>query len=134
MEQCMIELRIDTRSGVPAYLQIVQQVKHALRLGILVPGDQMPTIRELVSSLAINPNTVMKGYRELELEGLIGGRPGQGTFVLRGLAESSSEELEEMRVSLNHWLVRARELGIDEESVVALFTTTLRAHYKEAAA
>jgi GntR family transcriptional regulator len=131
MEQCMIELRIDARSGLPAYLQIVQQVKHALRLGLLTPGDQMPTIRELVASLAINPNTVMKAYRELEMEGLIGGRPGQGTFVLETLPGASMDDLEELRTSLNRWLKRADELGLDEESVVALFTTTLREHLKK---
>jgi GntR family transcriptional regulator len=130
----MIELRIDARSGLPAYLQIVQQAKHALRLGLLTPGDQMPTIREVVASLAINPNTVMKAYRELEMEGLIGGKPGQGTFVLQSLPGSSQGDLEEMRTSLIRWFERARELGLDEESIVALFTTTLRQHYKEVAA
>ena len=121
----MIELRIDARSGLPAYLQIVQQVKHALRLGLLQraqpPGQQQ----------AINPNTVMKAYRELEMEGLIGGRPGQGTFVLETLPGASMDDLEEMRTSLNRWLKRADELGLDEESVVALFTTTLRTHMKK---
>lgn len=129
----MIELRIETRSGLPAYRQIVQQVKDALRLGVLVPGDQMPTIRELVAQLAINPNTVMKAYRELELEGLIGGRPGQGTFVLQTLPGASPDNLEEMRASLKQWLARARELGLDEESIVALFTATLRQVGREAA-
>lgn len=131
----MIELRIDARTGLPAYLQIVQQVKHALRLGLLRPGDQMPTIRELVGSLAINPNTVMKAYRELEMEGLIGGRPGQGTFVLETLPGGSAADLEEMRVGLERWLRRADELGLDEESVAALIATTVRGHFgKERAA
>ena len=122
----MIELRIENQSGAPAYLQIVEQVKHALLLGVLVPGDQMPTVRELVASLAINPNTVMKAYRELEREGLIGGKPGLGTFVLRGLGDSSQADLDELRQGLNRWFARARELGLDEESIVALLTTTLR--------
>jgi GntR family transcriptional regulator len=130
----MIELRIDPGSGLPAYLQIVQQVKHALRLGLLVPGDQMPTIRELVASLAINPNTVMKAYRELELTGLIGGRPGQGTFVLRTLPGASQADLDEMRTRLDQWFARARELGLDDDSIAALFATALRQHQKEAAA
>ena len=130
----MIELRIDSRSGLPAYLQIVQQVKHALRLGLLSPGEQMPTIRELVASLAINPNTVMKAYRELEMEGLIGGKPGLGTFVLQALPGSAQIDLDEMRLKLDQWFERAEELGMDEESIVALFTTTLRKHMKEAAA
>jgi len=130
----MIELRIDSRSGLPAYLQIVQQVKHALRLGLLVPGDQMPTIRELVASLAINPNTVLKAYRELEMEGLVGGRPGQGTFVLEALPGASQVDLAEMRMSLERWLTRAKELGMDEESIVALFDTTMRNFHEGAAA
>lgn len=123
----MIEIRVDGRAGLPVYLQIVQQVKHALRLGLLLPGDQMPTVRELVATLAINPNTVMKAYRELELAGLIGGRPGQGTFVLQSLNGSSVHHLEEMRSSLEAWLARARELGLDDESVTALIDTTLDA-------
>ena len=56
----VIEFRLDQRSGVPTYLQLVQQVKHALRLGILQPGDQLPTVKEVVGKLAINPNTVLK--------------------------------------------------------------------------
>src|SRR5215218_2799007 len=130
----MIELRIDGRSGLPAYLQIVQQVKHALRLGLLAPGDQMPTIRELVASLAINPNTVLKAYRELEMEGLVGGRPGQGTFVLEALPGASQVDLAEMRMSLERWLTRAKELGMDEDSIVALFDTTMRNFHEGAAA
>ena len=120
----MIELRIDAGSGLPAYLQIVQQVKHALRLGLLRPGDQMPTIRDLVATLGINPNTVMKAYRELEMEGLIRGRPGQGTFVLQSIPGAALQDIEEMRGQLKQWLRRARELGLDSESILALFSTT----------
>ncbi len=124
----MIDLRLDSRSGLAAYLQIVQQVKHALRLGLLQPGDQMPSIRDVVASLAINPNTVQKAYRELEMEGLIGGRPGLGTFVLRTLPGASQADLAEMRAGLDRWLARARELELDDESIVALFTVGLRTH------
>ena len=123
----MIELRVDHRNGLPVYQQIVQQVKHALRLGLLVPGDRMPTVRELVATLAINPNTVMKAYRELELAGLIGGRVGQGTFVLKSLNGSSPDDLAEMRAGLEAWLARAKALGLDDESVTALIDTTLDA-------
>src|SRR5438477_24419 len=77
----VIEFRLDQRSGVPTYLQLVQQVKQALRLGILQPGDQLPTVKEVVGKLAINPNTVLKAYRELDHEGVTEGRRGQGTFV-----------------------------------------------------
>jgi len=70
-----IEFRLDPSSGVPTYLQLVQQVEHALRLGDLQPGDQLPKVREVVAGLAINPNTVLKAYRELEHKGLAAGRP-----------------------------------------------------------
>src|ERR1039458_1457689 len=73
--------RLDPRSGVPTYLQLVHQVEQALRLGYLVQGDQLPRVKDVVGSLAINPNTVLKAYRELEHRGIAAGRPGQGTFV-----------------------------------------------------
>src|SRR5579875_1455009 len=76
-----IEFRLDAGSGVPTYLQLVHQVEHALRLGYLRPGDQLPRVRDVVSSLVINPNTVLKAYRELETKGLTVGKPGQGTFI-----------------------------------------------------
>ena len=72
-----IEFRLDAASGVPTYLQLVQQVEHALRLGYLKPGDQLPKVRDVVASLAINPNTVLKAYRDLEAKGLAAGRPGR---------------------------------------------------------
>src|SRR6204780_4789699 len=65
-----IEFRLDPASGVPTYLQLVQQVEHALRLGYLKPGDQLPKVRDVVSSLTINPNTVLKAYREPGNKGL----------------------------------------------------------------
>ena len=122
----MIEFHLDTRSGVAAYLQIVQQVKQALRLGMLAVGDQLPTVREVVEKIAINPNTVLKAYRELEREGLITSRPGQGTFVLRTLGASSPASLAALRRSLVRWITSAREAGLDEESILALFTSTFR--------
>jgi GntR family transcriptional regulator len=130
----MIELHLDTRSGVPPYLQIVHQVKQALRLGLLEPGDQLPTMREVVAQLAINPNTVLKAYRELEFEGLVGGRPGQGTFVLKTLAGPSLERHAELQRDLETWIDRAYGAGLDEESIVALFTATLRSIGSEGAA
>ena len=77
----MIEFQLDPTSGVATYLQLVQQVHQALQLGLLEPGDQLPTAQQVVGKLAINPNTVLKAYRELEREGLAEGRPGQGTFA-----------------------------------------------------
>src|SRR5260221_3385142 len=127
----MIEFHLDTRSGVAPYLQIVQQVKQALLLGMLQVGDQLPTVREVVARLAINPNTVLKAYRELEHDGLIASRPGQGTFVQRTLAGPSITQQAALRRGLDRWLQSAREAGLDEESILALFNATFRDTQKE---
>jgi len=121
-----IEFRLDSASGVPTYLQLVQQVEHALRLGYLKPGDQLPKVRDVVASLAINPNTVLKAYRDLEAKGLAAGRPGQGTFVQAGLSQVTLAELAGLRKSLLGWLAAADEAGLDENGMVALFTSALR--------
>jgi GntR family transcriptional regulator len=122
----MIEFHLDGSSGVVPYLQIVQQVKQALRLDLLKVGDQLPTVREVVERLAINPNTVLKAYRMLEHDGLVGSRPGQGTFVLRTLAGPSLASHAALRRGLARWLGEARAAGLDEESILALFTATFR--------
>jgi GntR family transcriptional regulator len=122
----MIAFHLDTRSGVPAYLQITQQVKQALRLGMLNVGDQLPTVREVVEQVIINPNTVLKAYRELEREGLVASRPGQGTFILRTLGATSPASQAALRRSLLRWLTSAHEAGLDDESILALFMTTFR--------
>jgi GntR family transcriptional regulator len=121
-----VEFRLDPTSGVPTYLQIVQQVEHALRLGYLEPGDQLPKVREVVASLAINPNTVLKAYRDLEHKGLASGRPGRGTFIDASLGDATLPALADLRRSLRKWLAKADEAGLDEEGVVALVTSTLR--------
>ncbi|HUA29552.1 MAG TPA: GntR family transcriptional regulator [Streptosporangiaceae bacterium] len=121
-----IEFRLDTASGVPTYLQLVQQVEHALRLGYLKPGDQLPKVRDAVASLAINPNTVLKAYKELETKGLAVGRPGQGTFVQATLSQVVLPELATLRRSLLAWLGTAEAAGLDEGGMVALFTSALR--------
>lgn len=122
----MIEFHLDARSGVATYLQIVQQVKEALRLGLLDVGDQLPTVREVVADLAINPNTVAKAYRELEREGLVAARQGRGTFVVGSLADPSLRHHEALRRELERWLAAAIRAGLDEESIRALISTTLR--------
>ena len=121
-----IEFRLDPSSGVPTYLQLVQQVEHALRLGYLEPGDQLPKVRDVVASLAINPNTVSKAYRELETKGLSVGRPGQGTFIQATLSQVALPELTGLRRSLHGWLAKADTAGLDEDGIVALFTSVLR--------
>ena len=122
----MIEFHLDARSGVPTYLQIVQQVQQALRLGILHPGDQLPTVKEVVASLAINPNTVLKAYRELDLEGLTEGRRGQGTFVSSTLPPLEPDRVDALRASLKAWVESARAAGLDAETMAALFADTVR--------
>ncbi len=122
----MIEFHLDPRSGVATYLQIVQQVKEALRLGTLDVGDQLPTVREVVADLAINPNTVAKAYRDLEREGLVVARQGRGTFVANTLAPASLRHHDELRAALERWLASALAAGLDEESVRALISATLR--------
>lgn len=125
----MIEFVLDGRSKVNTYVQLVQQVKQALRVGLLEPGDQLPKVRDVASSLAINPNTVLKAYRELEIEGLAAGRPGVGTFVKRSLAGASLANQGELRDELVAWLDRARAAGLTREDVTALVDTTLRATF-----
>jgi GntR family transcriptional regulator len=121
-----IEFRLDAASGVPTYLQLVHQVEHALRLGYLKPGDQLPKVRDVVSALAINPNTVLKAYKELETKGLAAGRPGQGTFVRASLSQIGLRDLAGLRKALLGWLATADESGLDEDGMVALFASALR--------
>ncbi len=125
-----IEFRLDPASGVPTYLQLVHQVEHALRLGYLKPGDQLPKVRDVVASLAINPNTVSKAYRELETKGLLVGRPGQGTFISATLKQVALPELTGLRRSLNAWLAKADTAGLDEHGIVALIASELRNFYE----
>jgi GntR family transcriptional regulator len=122
----VIEFYLDMRSGVPTYLQLVQQVKQAVRLGILLPGDQLPTVKEVVGSLAINPNTVLKAYRELDHEGLVEGRRGQGTFVSSDLPSLPPDEVKGLRSALQRWIERARAAGLDDDNMAALFADTVR--------
>ncbi|MCC8242787.1 GntR family transcriptional regulator [Saccharothrix luteola] len=122
----MFVFRIDTRSGVPPYLQLVQQVRQAVLLGFLRQGDRLPLIREVAETLAINPNTVAKAYRQLEQEDLVTGRPGQGTFVNEApTAGMSAATYTSLRRGLETWLNRARAAGLDEQAVNALFTAVV---------
>jgi GntR family transcriptional regulator len=108
-------------------MQLIRQVRHALRLGVLHEGDKLPTVKEVVARVAINPNTVSKAYRELEYEGLVTARPGLGTFVTGTLGSESLSKHEPLRQDLARWLTEAREAGLDDESIEALFLSTFRA-------
>jgi GntR family transcriptional regulator len=121
-----IRFGLDLGSGVPTYLQLVHQVEHALRLGYLVPGDQLPRVRDVVAELAINPNTVAKAYKELETKGLTVGRPGQGTFIEATLSQVALPELTELRRSLVSWVAAADAAGLDEDGIAALVANVLR--------
>ena len=127
----MIEFHLDGRSGVSPYQQIVQQTRNALRLGLLREGDQLPTVKDVVATLAINPNTVLKAYRELEHEGLVQARPGRGTFVTRTLTDNTLAAHGPLRQDLRRWLTKARKAGLDDESIEALFMTTFRTAAQE---
>jgi GntR family transcriptional regulator len=131
MSAPVIEFHLDARSGVSPYQQLVQQVRQALRLGLLREGDQLPTVKQVVAVLAINPNTVLKAYRELEHDGLVAARPGIGTFVTRTLTDASLAAHAPLRKELRRWLAAARLAGLDEESIEALFMTTFRTAAQE---
>ena len=123
----MISFRVDSRSVIPPYLQIVQQVRQALRMGLLDAGDKLPAVREVVAATAVNPNTVLKAYRDLEREGLIEARPGHGTFVLKRPPGPPPGTHSRLGRSLARWVRQAREAGLDDESIESLLRVTLRA-------
>ena len=121
----MIEFQLDTASGVATYLQLVQQVHQALQLGLLEPGDQLPTAQQVVAKLAINPNTVLKAYRDLEREGLVRPRPGQGTFVVGTLPSTDPAAQTRFLASMTKWLQSAREAGLGPDDIEAIYRTAI---------
>jgi GntR family transcriptional regulator len=124
----VIEFHLDARSGVAPYMQLIQQVRRAMRLGLLNEGDKLPTVKDVVARVAINPNTVLKAYRELEYEGLVQPRPGLGTFVTRTLGGDEAVAAHvPLRADIEGWLTRARAAGLDDESIEALFLSAFRA-------
>ena len=122
----MIEFHLDPSSGVATYLQLVQQVHQALRLGVLQPGDRLPTAQQVVASLAINPNTVLKAYRDLEREGLVRARPGLGTFVIGSLPRTDPQAQAKFRKSLASWLRSAQSAGLDLDEIEAIYRSAIR--------
>jgi GntR family transcriptional regulator len=131
MEVLVIEFHLDGRSGLSPYQQLVQQVRHALRLGLLNEGDQLPKVKDVVAALAINPNTVLKAYRELEHDGLVAARPGVGTFVTATLNGATFAVLMPLRQDIQRWVAKARKAGLDDESIEALFMSTFRSAARE---
>jgi GntR family transcriptional regulator len=127
----VIEFHLDARSGVAPYLQLVRQVRQALLLGLLAEGDKLPTVKEVVAKVAINPNTVSKAYRELEHLGLASARPGVGTFITRSLGQASLAEHGRLQDELRVWLASARAAGVTEPGIEAMFQTTFRENAEE---
>jgi len=127
----MFRFRLDGSSGVPPYLQLVHQVRQSLLLGYLREGDRLPTVKEVAGDLAINSNTVVKAYRQLEHEGLAEGRPGQGTFITATLASPPADANQALRVSLEQWFRDAGEAGLSEEAVTALIAVVRHDMRKE---
>ncbi|GAA2664791.1 MULTISPECIES: GntR family transcriptional regulator [Actinosynnema] len=120
-----MEFRIDRTSGLPAYLQLVRQVREALRMGWLAPGDRLPPVREVVTTSGVNANTVLKAYRELEMSGLVEARQGSGTYVKAALGSADPEAMERLRARLAEWVRDARAAGLDVEDVEALVRSVL---------
>lgn len=122
----VISFSLDLPSGIPTYLQLVQQVEAALSLGYIIEGDQLPTVKEVVSSIAINPNTVLKAYRELESRGIAAGRPGIGTFIVASPRVITSNKMATLRKNLiSGWLRDAKKAGLSDEAIVALFNSAM---------
>ena len=127
----MIRFRVDGRSGVPPYQQIVQQVRQALRMGVLSVGDQLPSVREVVAVTAVNPNTVLKAYRDLEREGLVKGRPGMGTFVIRSLPGTDPAAQQRFLAAMTGLLRSARSAGLGPDDIESIYRTAVRNCFTE---
>jgi len=130
----LFEFQLDPTSGVATYLQLVQQVRQALRIGTLRPGDQLPTAREVVAKLAINPNTVLKAYRDLERDHLVAARPGQGTFVRRALDGPDPATFARFAAQLTRWITAAEAAGLGSEDIEAIYRTAVRDRFAEGVA
>jgi GntR family transcriptional regulator len=130
----VIEFQLDPTSGVATYLQLVQQVHQALQLGLLEPGDQLPTAQQVVAKLAINPNTVLKAYRDLEREGLVRPRPGQGTFVVGTLPRKDPAAQARYLASMTGWMRKARGAGLGPDDIEAIYRTAFRECFAEGVA
>lgn len=131
----LVAFHLDSNSGVSYYVQLMQQVRQALLFGVLKPGDQLPTVKEVVAQVAVNPNTVLRAYRDLEHEGLVVSRPGVGTFVARAVAPAvAASSYRALRAELQAWIRKAQKAGLDQDTIAALVSHVLHANVKEVVA
>ena len=127
----MIRFRVNGRAAAPPYQQIAQQVRQALRMGVLAVGDQLPSVREVVAATAVNPNTVLKAYRDLEREGLVEARAGHGTFVRGRPPGPPPGTHARLGRGLTVWVREARAAGLDDEAIESLLRVALQAPAEE---
>lgn len=126
-----IWLKVDTRSGVPLYLQLVEQIKHAVEIGTLVAGDELPTVRQLVSDLTIAPNTVVKAYKELQDAGIIESRPGRGTIVTGQLnAFGRQQRIDEVLGHLRDAVRDAAGLSLEQAALDESYQAAVEQFYR----
>ena len=131
----LIEFHLDPKSGVSFYVQLIQQVRQALLFGLLKPGDKLPTVKEVVASVALNPNTVLRAYRDLEHDGLVISRPGLGTFVASNIPTPvAGDAYRVLRGDLERCIRKARSAGLDDDALSALFAHVLRENTREGVA
>jgi GntR family transcriptional regulator len=129
----VIEFHLNNRSGVAPYLQLIRQVRQALRLGLLRAGDQLPTVKDVAGSLAINPNTVLKAYRLLEYEGVVAAKPGVGTFVTKTVSDVTVAAHQRLSGELTAWIGRAQQAGLELEDIEGLFQRAVQSAAREEA-
>jgi GntR family transcriptional regulator len=129
----VIDFHLNSKSGVASYLQLIRQVRLALRLGLLQAGDQLPTVKDVAGSLAINPNTVLKAYRLLEYEGLVAAKPGVGTFVTKTVSDASVAAHQALSLELSAWVGHARRAGLDLDDMEGLFQRAVQSAAREEA-
>jgi GntR family transcriptional regulator len=131
----LIQFHLDPSSGVSYYVQLIQQVQQALLFGILKSGDRLPTVREVSAQVALNPNTVLRAYRDLEHGGLVVSRPGLGTFVAAVIPPAvEAASYRSLRSDLERWIRKARARGIDDRQLSQLVAHVLRENAEEVVA
>ncbi len=129
-----VVLTVDPRSGVPIYLQVIEQVKRSVAIGVLGAGEQLPTVKQLALDLTINPNTVAKAYRELERDGVIETSPGRGSFVKsNGVKDTTKAAATDVaRDAIDGAVREAKSIGLDAEAVRSLANGAIDRWFREA--